>query len=115
MKNLLIALAVCLAMSHSAYAQTKEMSPAEAQMAINEKFLTDDVVKASSALKQHVDYIADNYKEDELRNIIRNTEEIERKTAKRLGHTYTPYDRRINVKKPQEVKRYFRKRLDAIY
>lgn len=115
MKNLLIALAVCIVIPHSAFAQTKEMSPAEAQMAINEKFLTDDVVKASSTLKQHVDYIADNYKEAELRNIIRNTEEIERKTAKRLGKAYAPYDRRIDVKKPQEVKRYFRKRLNAIY
>lgn len=115
MKNLLITLAACAVISHSAYAQTKEISPAEAQMIINEEFLTDDVVKASSALKQHIDYIADNYQEAELRGIIRNTEEIERKTAKRLHRSYIPYDRRINVKKQQEVKRYFRKRLDAIY
>lgn len=115
MKNLLIVLAVGIAISHSAFAQNKEMTPAEAQQAINEKFLTDDVVKASSALKQHVDYIAVNYEESQLRDIIRNTEEVERKTAKRLGRVYQPYDRRINVKKPQEVKRYFRKRIDAIY
>lgn len=115
MKNLLTALIVCMAISHSVFAQNKEMTPIEAQQLINEKFLTDDVVTVSASLKQHVDYIADNYEEGELRDIIRNAEEVERKIAKRLERTYEPYDRRINVKRPQDVKRYFRKRLDAIY
>lgn len=87
----------------------------EAQAAINEKFLTDDVVAASSSLKKHVDYIAENYEEADLRRMIRNTEEIERKIPQRGDRTYKPYDRRINTKNTEDVKRFFRQRIDAIY
>ncbi len=115
MKNLLMASAVFLSMTCSVSAQLPEMTPAEAQEVINEKFLTEETVKITTPLKRHTDYVAENYSPAELKGLIRNAEEIERKSAARLEQDYVPYDRQIDVKKPQQVKRYFRSRLKTIY
>ncbi|MBP3546590.1 MAG: hypothetical protein J6K16_05620 [Alphaproteobacteria bacterium] len=120
MNKFLTALLIGLAISPSAFAQIEgavpeEISPAQAQRIINEDFLTEEVVKTTAPLKKHIDYIAKNYEERPLRELIKNAEEIERKVAKKLEEDYVPYDRRIDVKNPEQVKRFFRKRISVIY
>ncbi len=120
MNKFLIALLIGLAIYSPAFAQLEgiipeEVSPMQAQRIINEEFLTEEVVKTTAPLKRHVDYIAKNYEERPLREMIKNAEEIERKVARKLDDEYVPYDRRIDVKKPEQVKRFFRKRINVIY
>lgn len=77
--------------------------------------VTDDVVRSSQPLNNNIDYIAGNYSEDELKSLIRNYEKITRKVAIKQGKEYVPYDRRIDVKNPEEVKRYLKRRSDIIF
>ena len=120
MNKFLTALLIGLAISPSAFAQLEgvipeDISPVQAQRIINEEFLTEEVAKTTAPLKKHVDYIAENYEERPLKELIKNAEEIERKVARKLDEDYVPYDRKINVKNPEQVKRFFRKRINVIY
>ena len=120
MSKFLTALLIGLAISPSAFAQLggvipDDMSSAQAQRIINEDFLTKEVVETTAPLKKHIDYIAENYEERPLKELIKNAEEIERKVAKKLDEDYVQYDKRINVKNPEQVKRFFRKRISVIY
>lgn len=120
MNKFLTALLISLAISPSAFAQLEgvipeDISPVQAKKIINEEFLTEEVVKTTAPLKKHVNYIAENYEERPLKELIKNAEEIERKVARKLEEDYVPYDRKINVKNPEQVKRFFRKRINVIY
>ena len=97
-----------------AHAQT-EMTPEEAQRILREDFLTDDVVNATRPVNESLDFMARNYSEKELRNVIRNYELLERKRAAREEREYLPYDRKIDIKNPDEVKRYFKKRTNVVF
>ena len=115
MKRFWLLFACCLFASDSVYAQSSEMTPELAQKIINTEFLPPQAAENTKTLKQSVDYVAENDSEASLRKIILYREEAERKIADKLNKKYVPYDRRIDVKKPEQVKRYFRSRLDAIY
>lgn len=114
MKQLWLAL-FCLLISVPAFAVSSDMSPEQAQEAINKRFLTTETVEITKGLKKQTDYVAENYQEGELRRLILNMEKLARKTARKNNNEYIPYDRRIDVKNPQQVKRFFRNRINAIY
>lgn len=98
------------------WAQTAEndISAEEAKRQLKE-ILTEDVVKAAEPLNKKIDYIARNYDENDLKLMIRNMEKTDREAAKMQGKDYIPYDRRIDVNDPEQVKRFLRKRIDIIF
>ena len=106
---------VCALFSQSVFAKENTISPEKAQKIINSEFLTPKVVKNTGGLKSDIDYITNNYSEGDLHKLILSREELERKVAKQLGETYVPYDRKVNVKNPSDIKRYFRARSNVIY
>ncbi|MBQ8677335.1 MAG: hypothetical protein IJ529_02560 [Alphaproteobacteria bacterium] len=114
-KWLIILAALSSLISQTAAAQTSKMTPEEILAVVNRDFLTEDTIKATDSLRSQVNYVAENYEEAQLKRIIRNMEEMERKASRESETLYVPYDRRINVKKPDDVKRFFRKRIKTIY
>lgn len=75
----------------------------------------EDTVKAAVPLNRKIDYIAGNYDENDLKLLIKNFEKTNRGTAQKQGKEYVPYDRRIDVNNPEEVKRFLRRRVDIIF
>lgn len=95
-------------------ANSENMSKEEAVIALKE-YLTEDLVTASQPLNNDIDFVAKNYSEKELKALIKNYELITRKAAIREGNEYVPYDRRIDVDNPPEVKRFLKHRIDMIF
>jgi hypothetical protein len=91
-----------------------DMTKAQAEKALK-GYVTDDVEKASQPLKKSINFIAGNYSESELKALIKNYEMAARKSAYKQGKPYIPYDKRIDVNKPSEVKRFLKKRADIIF
>ena len=108
-------LLICSCLLVASTANAVEIDPVQAQRLIDTEFLTPEVVENTKTLKHSIDYMAENYSENDLHKIILYREEAARKIAKKLDKQYVPYDRRIDVKKPDDVKRYFRSRVDTIY
>jgi len=119
LKTVLIILGILICGGNSALAQAesemeKEMTPEEIQQQLDELFPEEDR-KAAEPLNKKIDFIAKNYDKNDLKLIIRNFEKVNRETAKRQEKDYIPYDRRIDVNAPDQVKRFLRRRIDIIF
>lgn len=88
---------------------------AAADMQKLQELRDEDTVKAAVPLNRKIDYIAGNYDENDLKLLIKNFEKTNRGTAQKQGKEYVPYDRRIDVNNPEEVKRFLRHRVDIIF
>ena len=115
MKMLPFCLLCMLVASGSAFAKYERLTPEQAQKIIDTRFLTPEQVKATAGLKTQIDYMAENYREAELRRVILNMEKLNREMAKRNNREYVPYNQRIDLKNPDQVKRFFRSRIDTIF
>ncbi len=115
MKKFIVCLAALLLPSFAASAQEQDMTPAQIQRIIDREILTEEVKTVSAPIKQHIDYMVNNYQEADMRKIIINMEESEQKIAKQERRRYIPYDRRINIKDADSVQRFLRKRVNTIY
>lgn len=115
MKKFMMFLGIGILLPWVACAQYEDLTPLQIQHIIDSDIMTDQVKEISAPLKNHIDYVVSNYPEGKLRKIIVNMEETEQKIAKQQGRQYIPYDRRINVKNPNQVQRFLRKRVNAVY
>lgn len=115
MKKFIVFLVALLVTPVIASAQEDEMSPAQIQRIIDREILTDNVKNVSEPIKNHVDYMVNNYQRADMRKIIVNMEESEQKISKQQRRSYVPYDRRINMRDPDDVQRFLRKRVNTIY
>lgn len=114
MNKALFTFAICLFFALPSHAEISEEEVERARQVIKEN-LTEDVVEASKPLNKSIDYITTNYSERQLKDLIRNSELIERKSSLKNGHEYIPYDRKINVNNPAEVKRFIKKRSKIVF
>ena len=115
MKRFIVFLVTLLVAPAVASAQEEEMSQAQIQRIIDREILTENVKEVSRPIKDHVDYMVNNYQRADMRKIILNMEESEQKIAKQQRRGYVPYDRRINMKNPNDIQRFLHKRVNTIY
>ncbi len=115
MKKLIMSIATIAMIPFAASAQYDEMTPFQIQSIIDKEILTEQVKSVSAPMKQHMDYVVNNYQEADLKKIIINMEENERAISKYLGEEYKPYDRKIDIKNKAQVERFLRNRVNAIY
>lgn len=115
MKKFIVFIMALLVAPAIASAQEEEMSQAQVQRIIDREFLTENVKQVSEPIRSHVDYMVNNYQRADMRKIILNMEESEQKIAKQQRRGYVPYDRRINMKNPNDIQRFLHKRVNTIY
>ena len=117
-RALLITILTILFSINSANAQVdldiENMSLEQAQAELR-KYLTDDVVNASKPLNNTIDFMANNYSEQDLKALIKNFELVARKSAEKQGMEYVPYDRKIDINNPAQVKRFLKNRINIIF